>query len=782
MDIQKDKIPLNKYSHAVRASQCAMQYGVGSLIDFPDQTLMTAAPEYWGDAIQQIHDERLQKILHVEYLGMLGNSEDNNSRVAYVRFPEWYFCPKCRRFQPISEWVAEYRKTRAEKAAFDPHMIKHMRCPRCSQDLVVTRIVTACENGHIDDFPWVKWVHCRNIGGPKPVCREPHLTFRQGAGNSEGMDDLVIHCSCGCRATLRNAFDPDIFRELDKKYAGEYHFSCSGRHPWKHSHEACTLYPKTIQRGSSTSYFPVKISSLVIPPYSNLLTTKIESSKAFAECKTAISSLVSVVSEEMRPAIIASLLQQNCEKIALEVSAPKDKVLAILQRKWMSADEENQSTGGVKYRAEEYDALKGAIVCETDDYGDFVREDTDIAQYGLPFLKGISLIHKIREVQALTGFTRLKPPEKNEISDQSDIQASNIVCIKEKETKWYPAYQVRGEGIFIEFDEAQIHAWAEANPEVISRAEQLTENYKKTFYGAAKPRTVTPKFLLLHTVSHLLIKQMSFECGYNIASLKERLYCSEKEDGAEMAGILIYTASGDAEGTLGGLVRQGRPDVFPSVFAKAIRAAAFCSNDPVCSLSSGQGRDSLNLAACYSCSLIPETSCEEFNTLLDRGVVVGTFEDSSFGFFPAGYIHSCRRAVSEAAPPDTLPIAAVPDKLPEKYLKFQNGSNMSTVSWKEIWQLLSESAYSPEEAALWEKAAAGDLFAGKEKPYFQSSFTANGGEEMDCALYWKRSKTVLFTSEDEDEFTAACDSDYRCFYSMSDDFSLEALSQSLKEE
>lgn len=138
---------------------------------------------------------------------------------------------------------------------------------------------------------------------------------------------------------------------------------------------------------------------------------------------------------------------------------------------------------------------------------------------------------------------------------------------------------------------------------------------------------------MLHTISHLLITQLSFECGYSIASLSERLYCSELSDGKEMAGILIYTASGDSEGTLGGLVRQGRQDAFPRIFKKAVNSAKTCSNDPVCIMSHGQGRDSLNLAACHACALLPETCCEERNAFLDRGMIIGTFEDRNIGFW-----------------------------------------------------------------------------------------------------------------------------------------------------
>ena len=178
-----------------------------------------------------------------------------------------------------------------------------------------------------------------------------------------------------------------------------------------------------------------------------------------------------------------------------------------------------------------------------------------------------------------------------------------------------------------------IDSWIEAHPAVVERAARLNHNYATSFIGKNNPRTITPKFLMLHTLSHLLISQLSFECGYSIASLSERLYCAEESDGKKMAGIFIYTASGDAEGTLGGLVRQGRPDAFPRILRKAIANAKTCSNDPVCIMSRGQGRDSLNLAACHACGLLPETCCEERNAFLDRGVIVGTYENPEIGFW-----------------------------------------------------------------------------------------------------------------------------------------------------
>jgi len=140
--------------------------------------------------------------------------------------------------------------------------------------------------------------------------------------------------------------------------------------------------------------------------------------------------------------------------------------------------------------------------------------------------------------------------------------------------------------------------------------------------------------VMLHTLAHLLINELVFACGYSSASLRERLYVSDGS-GREMAGLLIYTAAGDSEGTMGGLVRMARPQNLRSVLASALNDARWCSTDPVCMDigERGQGPDSCNLAACHGCALLPETSCEEFNRFLDRGLVVGTFSDPSLGYF-----------------------------------------------------------------------------------------------------------------------------------------------------
>ena len=609
----KSKQDLNKVTHSVRAAQAVLQYGVGAMVDFQDQTLVTAAPEYWTKT-KRIYDDRFAKALNVDYFVTPEN-------IAYDRFPQWYFCPKCRRFQPLSKWQQEYReKAKDRDIAKDPYMIKHMQCPKYHQDLVVSRIVTVCEKGHLNDFPWVEWVHDK---AKKPICSSPSLEFKTGASGTEGLEGLSVRCTtCGARTTLKGAFDKDCFQTMDEKN-GRTDFICPGNHPFKHVKEKCDCYPHTVQRGASSVYFPLVYSSLVIPPYADKINKKIEGSKAFADCIARISDY----DEDEREERVMNRLRKWSEQIGLEVGLPVSEVSKILERKWLTEnDNKVNDVTSVKYRLEEYYALNGIAPNPPEDIlGDFSREEMNVVEYHIPHIKSIVLVDKVRVVNALVGFSRLTP-----VSSTEDC---GYVDIKEKETRWYPAYEVKGEGIFIEFIREDIDKWVESCPEVRERCARLQQNYDNSFSGRNHPKDITPQMVMLHTLSHILISQLSFECGYSIASLSERLYCYNENKEESMAGIFIYTASGDSEGTLGGLVRQGRPDAFPNIFRKALEKAKVCSNDPVCIMSKGQGRDSLNLAACHTCALLPETCCEEKNEFLDRGLLVGTYDNRDTGFW-----------------------------------------------------------------------------------------------------------------------------------------------------
>lgn len=604
------KVELNSISHAVRAAQAVLQYGVGAMVDFPDQTLMTAAPEFWENTVT-INDDRFASALNVKTFKM-------PTKIAYTRFPEWYFCPKCRKFQPLKDWINEHRrKSNVKELEHNADMVNNLQCKTCRQDLVVSRIITACENGHISDFPWINWVH-RMAG--KQVCNHPDLRFKTSVSGTEGLEGLVIECvTCKATTTLAKAFDPTIFEKLDQE-SNNKDFGCKGYHPFNNTHESCGCYPRTLQRGGSSVYFPLIVSSLVIPPLKDTLLSQLKLDETFLRVTTEYGP------EDLEQALtfVEGKVKNASEEIANRIGGSKEDIQKITLEYIQGQDNDSIEVGSVDYKYQEYQALKGEIENSNNAFGDFVRVSRDTTEYQIPFIKNISLINKVRVINALIGFSRINP-----IQSEKD---KGFVSIKKPDTLWYPGYEVRGEGIFIEFDEEAISKWLNQSTEIQERIDVIDQNYSMSYIGERHPRNITAKFVLLHTISHLLISQLSFECGYSVASLSERLYCSDN-DGQSMAGIFIYTSSGDSEGTLGGLVRQGESDTFPTIFRKAIANAKICSNDPVCIMSRGQGRDSLNLAACHSCALLPETSCEERNAFLDRALIVGTFDNPDLGFW-----------------------------------------------------------------------------------------------------------------------------------------------------
>lgn len=635
-----EKVKLNFVTHSVRAAQAVLQYGVGAMVDFPSQTLMTSAPEEWDPKnIRHIHDERLQKVLKVEYFGCPTENRSGTG-IGYVQFPRWYFCPQCRKFAPWETWYKNFKESpRGKKnSGALQSFVRQPICPLCKgrQSLVVSRVVVACRHGHIDDFPWEEWCHIRS---GKPMCGEEFLTLSTAGTSSEGLESIQVKCACGAHANLKGIFS----KGGDKKgILEENGLMCKGHHPWKLAKESCTEPITVLQRGSSSVYFPATFSSLVIPPYSSKLTSAINASPHFSALIALLKQMDALGADGAQLQTLKDTAIGNAvTPIASEIGGVRDEDVKNVLQRILIRDEgfDNISSDkDVRYRREEYDTLAGTIQLHsivTDD--DFSREATNIADYDLPGVKQVVLVPKIREVQALVGFSRISPVAGLSDREETASGDSSLVSVKKDSTNWYPGYEVRGEGIFIEFDTSWFETKCNVNGQFISeRLCLLQANYNKSFAAKTQPdRKITSRYLFLHTLSHLLIKRLSYECGYSIASLKERLYCAEDNSGYPMFGLLIYTATGDSEGTLGGLVRQGKADRFRGIFIKAVESAVACSNDPVCNLSHGQGRGALNLSACYACSLVPETSCEDYNTLLDRGVLIGTLDNPTSGVYSA---------------------------------------------------------------------------------------------------------------------------------------------------
>lgn len=612
---------ISKYSsYKMRLSQLITTYGPGAIVDFVDQPLMTASPQFWRNC-DSIHDERLEKILGVTEF-KLHKDETAESGIPFVRFPRWYSCPICNELKPLTEWEKDYQKNISLKTKSD-----FMLNPICSNvkcknvNLVPPSILVACDNGHIDDFPWKEWVHIYKGG----ICNNPKLKI-VSSSSSLGLDSFKVECKCGAINSLKGAFKKDGFEDKIPEGYRE-NFKCKGKLQWKGlEKDTCELYPRAVLRNASNIYFSKIETSIVIPPYSDEINILIEGSD---EYKSLISAMIKKERKGKIQQFMEDDLQDYIEDIAKEIGklSSIDLIDSIIKRKLdkNTIIERNRNS----YRLEEYNALMGKIELDNFITRDFKIEKKVGNEYNVCEIASVTLVKRMREVRALIGFTRLNPPDNYTIGKCTTDNTSNLIDIKSPNDNWYPAYEVRGEGIFIEINSNLIDKWLKDNQEAEVRVRKLSDKYNKE---NEMKREITPKFIMLHTLAHLIIKELSFECGYSVTSLRERIYCDMPGEEDIMNGILIYTADGDSEGSLGGLVKQGSKEILPKLFINSIKRAKWCSYDPVCINSKGQGRRSQNLAACHSCTLLPETSCEEFNVLLDRALIVGTLENKELGF------------------------------------------------------------------------------------------------------------------------------------------------------
>lgn len=291
-----------------------------------------------------------------------------------------------------------------------------------------------------------------------------------------------------------------------------------------------------------------------------------------------------------------------------------------------SAEEESGLPPELKLRFEEYNYILAGRDSENADFKAIVKTFDGYSEQFLleKYFEKVVLIEKLKETRVFKGFSRINPNNKLNKEELSNTQVN-----------WLPAVQVYGEGIFLKFKDDIIDNWLIENKDAFSGIIQRYHAAMQKRKPEDEPRALTPFFIAMHTFSHLLIKRLCFDCGYGSSSLRERLYFSSDPD-SRMNGILIYTSSGDSEGSLGGLVRQGKEKNLGRLVKNALEEARWCSADPVCSdigNSSGQGPDNVNGSACHNCCIVPETSCEEFNVLLDRTTIVGTLANKDMGFF-----------------------------------------------------------------------------------------------------------------------------------------------------
>lgn len=612
---------MSDINRSIRLSQAVSTFGVGAIYDILGESLVLCDTTYWtreeykgrgrsikaqrlvadlrasGIMIRKLYEPRKQTSSYRP-----ANVSQLLNTLPYMRFPQWLFCSKCRR---MKKWKFEDERAGSGGS------------PACSfckgkSKLTPMRFISICDHGHMSDVPWSRWAHSKTTKDEQKTCRSEDLKFITSPGNTSGLESVAIKCSqCGAFRHLGGITAPKALSLIGVK--------CSGKQPWQRGDDAqeCLRDLHVVQRGAGNVYYPIIRSAITIPPESyhqqknEDLPARIRENDVF---KILVGQAGNTDFENIVIPRICEML--NC--------TPKD----VLKELYPDRFEESAAGPHDTIEYEEWCALTEPNP-EQHDLDTFVTKHISLPKggsgSGLAELIGkVVSVVKLREVRALTEFYRYQPGGKAEGSESKSIPPD-----VGKKDDWLPATEVFGEGVFITLNEEELQAW-EGKKVIADRIGTLEARKVNSAYAPLLPNA-SPRYVLLHTLAHILIRRLAFECGYASASLRERIYCKTPMEGSPRAGILIYTAAGDAEGTLGGLSRQAEANRLTSTMLTALQDAAWCSTDPICMESKGQGLDGLNLASCHACSLVAETSCESFNLLLDRALVVG--DGNIPGFF-----------------------------------------------------------------------------------------------------------------------------------------------------
>jgi hypothetical protein len=568
---------------------------------------------------------------------------NTNLKVPVLRFPRWSFCMYCKRLELSPLSMAQPVECPDPKHKQDGRA--KQKAPRMSQ----VPFVAICAHGHLDDFPFREWVHKSH----NPGCNGTMRLESRGGGGLEGQ---VVVCDldaspkgCGKERSLEGIMNSHWENQVehtlltDQLVAKDHPYSCEGARPWLAQTEGSCGEPiRGALRGAGNVYFPKVESSIYLPRQIGAVSAALHDLLNRADVRPVLRILnrldgANVTAEQIRAEIPHELFHPIPDE---ELLAGYRDIFGIddAAQAGTRADGTGEDAGG-DGEGEGAESLTSTDVWRHPEFQLLRQTPADdlltATDPGIPpelaaLLDRVRRIETLTETRALRGFTRVRDHDLKLSTGKALLRRRTL----SPEQDWLPAYVVKGEGIYLEFDSGRLQAW-EQRTEVLARAQKITDHYGDVArLRGIEPRTISPRFVLIHTLAHLLINELIFACGYSSASLRERLYVSGTL-GRTMTGMLIYTAAGDSEGTMGGLVRMAKPENLWPVMANAINDARWCSTDPVCmdAGEKGQGPDSCNLAACHGCALLPETSCEEFNRFLDRGLVIGTFDDPSIGYF-----------------------------------------------------------------------------------------------------------------------------------------------------
>jgi len=577
----------------LRATQLIGAGGVGAIIDMGDESFVIEDITQWSKGppidIPRLSGRLNKPLFAPPYAGEGGR----RGHVEMKRFPGALFCVSCRALR------TDYREdTHGRDDGERPD------CRACGNRRVLTpmRFVLACRNGHLHEVPWARWAHSK---GTNCGSKRLHFKVDEESGGA-GLKSLYVECDdCGGKRDLEQLPSKDAMRSIG--------VSCRGTHPWHAAEAECSEPPLVLQRGATNLHYAEIISALDIGEQTL--------PEAGSHVELRADTLFDMLRENIQAAPnIGNHLNEGAKRLATRLGAlygvDPEEIIRLAQGSAISVEARQPDTATLidSLLSEEWTFLTSPRAGAINEASLVSRESPPPRfRHTIQPFSRVLLLERLREVRTMTSFSRIDP---GAVKVPVDIDRLDVY------RSWLPAAEVFGEGIFLQFDESFVSEWearlAGADPEVIEECARLERIRLEGNYWFLPE--ITPRFIAIHTLAHLLMRQMTFECGYSSSALRERIWANPA---VPSAGILIYTADGDSEGALGGLVRQGQPERLGDLISSALDKAKWCSADPVCSETKGQGLGGFNRGACHACSLVPETSCTFANTLLSRLHVVG---------------------------------------------------------------------------------------------------------------------------------------------------------------
>jgi hypothetical protein len=622
---------------SARPSSLLYTYGPGAIMDLPGFAVMPAGLDDWEpiwkrrEFVPTIVEPRLLDVVRLHLGPQVDalrpfpwqpkkgqNTTDGNDLGIPARvFPQWFRCTGCDYLGPLPRFT--YTNTHPFRP--DLAQFTHKSCPgrgkkspgstksKRESPAVPAQHLLTCTNGHLDEFPYNLWVH---RGAKCEKAELPDLKMRD-ANVGKSVGSTIVCASCGKTRGMAEAQGSVGREKLPQR--------CRGRHPHLNAFdESCEARPALIMMGASNLWFPSTQSIIVMPR------TDAEEQEALADRLRVEVGAEKIVKYAVNIEMIRDLAEGKIDLAGVtddELSAAVAEVIAPAD-----SEEERQEKlaawDPVDLLVPEWLYLeKPALFPQQQNASGLMVTEAQRGPKLHAHISRIVSVNQMKKVNAVLGFTRL-----DELDRVNDVASRLVKLARDGRPRWVPTTEDRGEGIFLRLDLDAVAAWEQtilASPLWDAHRQAHRRNFHRRFSETAKlvdpdSRLPAPRYWLLHTFSHALIREMAMSCGYGAASLTERIYgwgASPQREAA--AGLLICTTASDSEGTLGGLVALSEPARLQGLVASALRRASRCSSDPVCAMRTpGDPEDFLHGAACHCCSFASETSCEKANRFLDR--------------------------------------------------------------------------------------------------------------------------------------------------------------------